>query len=167
MNKSKSVAIGGILVAINVILLYFTFILPTSKLTLLTLSSCVVPFAIIALGKNNAILIYFSSSILAFILGLKTIALMYLIFFGLYGIVKYYIESLRKTPLEILLKILFFNVAFGILYFLYKSFILTTIPLKIHIAYVILLYQIGFFIYDYALTLVISLICKNINKLKI
>lgn len=166
MNKSKSVAIGGILVAINVILLYFTFIIPTSKLTLLTLSSCIVPFAIIALGKKSAILVYLSSSILAFILGLKTIAFMYFIFFGLYGLVKYYIESLRKTPLEIVLKILFFNVAFGILYFLYKSFILT-IPLKISIAYVIPLYQIGFFIYDYALTLVIALICKNINKLKL
>lgn len=166
MNKSKSVAIGGILVGINVILLYFTFIIPTSKLTLLTLSSCIVPFAIIALGKKTAILVYLSSSILALILGLKTIAFMYLIFFGLYGLVKYYIESLRKTPLEIVLKILFFNVAFGILYFLYKSFILT-IPLKISIGYIIVLYQIGFFIYDYAMTLVIALICKNINKLKL
>lgn len=166
MNKSKSVAIGGILVGINVILLYFTFIIPTSKLTLLTLSSCIVPFAIIALGKKTAILVYLSSSILALILGLKTIAFMYLIFFGLYGLVKYYIESLRKTTLEIVLKVLFFNVAFSILYFLYKSFILT-IPLKISIAYVIILYQIGFFIYDYAMTLVIALICKNINKLKL
>ena len=112
--KSRDIAIGGILVALTIIVLYATSILPISTLAILTIASAIIPICIIRSNVQTSIFVYISSSLIAFFLVPINISLLYFIFFGVYGIVKYFIERIRKEKLEIILKLVFFNIVFVI-----------------------------------------------------
>ena len=112
--KSRDIAIGGILVALTIIVLYATSILPISTLAILTIASAIIPICIIRSNVQTSIFVYISSSLIAFFLVPINISLLYFIFFGVYGIVKYFIERIRKENLEIILKLVFFNIVFVI-----------------------------------------------------
>ena len=94
--KSRDIAIGGILVALTIIVLYATSILPISTLAILTIASAIIPICIIRSNVQTSIFVYISSSLIAFFLVPINISLLYFIFFGVYGIVKYFIERINK-----------------------------------------------------------------------
>lgn len=164
MNKSLYIAKGGMLTALSVILLYLSFILPTNKLTLLTLSSLIIPVAIITMNIKSSILVYASTSTIIFLLGLKSVFILYLLIFGPYGIIKLYIERLKKSYIEIILKLLYFNITLSLLYLLSKALLFQYINIDFPLPLIVLLLQIGIFIYDYALTLLINLFQRKILK---
>ena len=110
--KARDIALGGILVALTTIVLYATSILPISTLAILTIASALIPVCIIRSNIQTSIFVYISSSLIAFFLVPINISFLYFIFFGVYGIVKFFIERIRKEKLEILFKIVFFNIAF-------------------------------------------------------
>ena len=110
--KARDIALGGILVALTTIVLYATSILPISTLAILTIASALIPVCIIRSNIQTSIFVYISSSLIAFFLVPINISFLYFIFFGVYGIVKYFIERIRKEKLEILFKIVFFNISF-------------------------------------------------------
>jgi hypothetical protein len=161
--KANALARGGLYTALSVILMYFSIILPTNKLSILTLVSAVIPLSIITTNLKNSILVYVASSIIALILGFKGTALAYLLFFGLYGIIKYYIERIRKLLFEIILKLAFFNLSMLILYFISKTFLNSLLITKLPIYFVIIAVQIAFILYDYALTTIIAFINKKLS----
>ena len=161
MNKSSELAKGGIFTALTLILLYLTSIIPTSKIALLTLASALIPFSIISLGYKSSILIYLSSSILAFLFVDKKIAFMYVSFLGVYGFIKNLAEKINNIYIEIILKVLFFNVFLIIFYYLYKILFLGYGDLNFSKPLIIILSEIIFLIYDYGLTLIISFYIKK------
>lgn len=160
MPYSKKIAYGGFFTAITIILLYLSYILPTSKLTILTLVSAVIPLSILTTGVKNTFIVFLSSFAVSFFLGLREMSLLYLLFFGVYGIVKYYIEKLYKIPLEIFLKLIFFNISLGLILFIIKSTLINISNTYLPLYAVIILAQFIFLIYDYCLTLIIFYI-KN------
>ena len=162
--KSKYIAESGLFVALTVVVLYATSLFSISTLSLLTIASCLIPISIIRTSIKNTILVYIASSILSFILIPKiNIALYYTLFFGIYGIVKYFIEKTRKIPLEILLKLISFNILLGITYLITKSFLSVIYP-SISLWLLWIAAQVVFLIYDYALTLAISFFLRRFNK---
>ena len=104
--KAKNIALGGILVALTSIVLYATSILPISTIAILTIASAIIPVCIIRSDIQTSIFVYIASSLIAFFLVPINISLLYFIFFGIYGIVKYFIERMRKEKIEILLKLI-------------------------------------------------------------
>lgn len=160
MHKASNITRGGLFAALSLIFIYLSSIAPTNKLALLTLSSFIIICSILIMGIKSSFVLYISVSMLSFfLLASKGIAVVYLTFFGVYGFIKYYIEKLNKLPLEILLKLLFFNSSLGILFLLYDTLFISLIDLskiKFSIYLVILVLQIAFLIYDYILTLFIS-----------
>lgn len=165
MDRSKYIAKGGFFTSLTVIILYVSSIIPTSKLTLLSITTSIISISILSINIRSSFIVYMASFILSFILGLKGLSITYLLFFGLYAFMKYYIEGLRKLFLELLLKLTFFNVSMLILFYIYKH-MLHHIP-SINIPYYILLIilQIIFIIFDYALTLIIYKINIHIKKI--
>lgn len=162
--KSKYIAESGLLVALTVVVLYATSLFSISTLSLLTIASCLIPISIIRTSIKNTILVYIASSILSFILIPKiNIAIYYTLFFGIYGIVKYFIEKTRKMILEILLKLISFNILLGITYLITKSFLSVIYP-SISLWLLLIAAQVVFLIYDYALTLAISFFLRRFNK---
>lgn len=156
---------GGIITAIGVILIYLSTIIPGNKLFLLSIASCLIPIAVISTSLKNSFIIYFSTSILAFLMsGLTTSVIAYALFFGVYGIVKYYIEKIRKLPIEILLKLIFFNVCFFIFYNILMLFTSSSLNLKLPIYIFIIGGELIFLFYDYFLTVMIVFINKRLLK---
>ena len=162
--KSKYIAESGLLVSLTLVILYATSIIPISKLSILTIASCLIPISIIRTSIKNTILVYIASSILSFFLVPTNIALYYILFFGLYGIIKHLIEKIKNIPLEVLLKLIAFNILLFIIYLIAKSFLGISSP-KFPLWTLLLAAQIVFLIYDYALTLVISFFLKRFHKL--
>jgi hypothetical protein len=162
--KSKYIAESGLLVALTLVILYATSIIPISKLSILTVASCLIPISIIRTSIKNTILVYIASSVLSFFLVPTNIALHYTLFFGVYGIIKYLIEKAKNIPLELLLKLIAFNILLGIIYLITKSF-LGISSTKFSLWILLLGAQIVFLVYDYALTLAISFFLSRFNKL--
>ena len=159
MNKASNMAKGGIITALSIILLYFSSIMPTNKLSFIIVASFLIPLSIINLNFRTSLIVYSSISILSlFLLPLKGIAILYILFFGAYGFIKFLIEKIRKTLIEILLKLTYFNMVLAVLILLYKQFFATMIDIKYLTTYLvvsIILSQILFVAYDYLVTLMI------------
>lgn len=168
--SSKQLVTGSILTTLTLVILYTTLLIPTNTLTLLTLASITVPIALIKENTQTAILVYITSSILGVILLPLNISLLYFLFFGMYGLVKHFIERLHRFSFEWILKLIFFNMIFIIGYTLFEKLIspgiLDKLLLVIHsflpnsnfssFAIVFLLAQVFFILYDYALTCLID-----------
>ena len=161
--KSKYTAESGLLVALTLVSLYATSILPISKLSILTIASCLIPIAIIRTSVKHAILVYIASSILGFFLVPPNIAIYYTLFFGVYGIIKYFIEKFRNIAIELIIKLVSFNLLLGATYLITKGF-LGIISIKFSLLILWIVAQGVFLVYDYALTLVISFFLSRFHK---
>lgn len=161
MNKSSKIARGGLLTALSVLLIYLTNIAPTSKLSILTIVSAIIPFSILTIGIKYSAIVYSAVSILSLILPSKGIGISYILFFGLYGFVKYYVESLNKTIIEIIVKLIYFNISLLIIYNLYSLLFFNALIKDFPVYVLAIGAQFAFIIYDYVLT---SMIIYMRNK---
>lgn len=105
---------------------------------------------------------YFASSVLIFMLAENEAKILYILFFGLYPILKGSIEKIRNLPVEYVVKFLFFNVAMALE--ILASVYVLGIPLEsngiagVYLYVVIaLLANVLFIVYDIAVTRLISL----------
>ena len=177
--KAKDIALGGILVALTTIVLYSTSILPISTLAILTIASALIPVCIIRSNIKTSIFVYISSSLNAFFLVPINISFLYFIFFGVYGIIKYFIERIRNEKVEIAFKLVFFNIAFIIGFIIMQNILGINIIAGLEvlvsrffntssrtIASIILwiVAQPVFLIYDYAMTMIITFYMERIHK---
>lgn len=177
--KAKDIALGGILVALTSIILYGASVLPISTLTILTIASAIIPICIIRSNIKTSIFVYIASSLIAFFIVPVNISLLYFIFFGVYGIIKYFIERMRKENIEIILKLIFFNISFIIGFLIMQKVLGINIIAGLEvlvskffqgssslIASIILcvIAQPIFLIYDYAMTMIITFYLDRIHK---
>ena len=58
--NARDMALGGVLVALNSIILYMASVIPTSTLTILTIASALIPICIIRSNVKTAIFVYFA-----------------------------------------------------------------------------------------------------------
>ncbi|EHI98934.1 membrane protein [Clostridium sp. DL-VIII] len=162
--KAKYIAENGIITALTLAILYSASIIPISTLSILTVASCLIPISIIRTSIKNTILVYIASSILSFFLVTINIAIYYILFFGIYGIIKYFIEKIRNILIELVLKLVAFNMLLSVIYFIGTN-LLINLDTKFPIYIVWIIAQVVFLIYDYALTLIISFYLSRIHKL--
>lgn len=155
--NSRKAALGGILLAMAVITLYLEAVMPVNKLSLYALSSFFVALMIVESGVKAGWTFYMASCLLAFIIVPDKIALLpYVLFFGLYGIVKFYIEKLRKLILEYLLKFVCFNLSLGAAVLFIREYIANIVKIDFPWWALVIALEIVFFIYDYVYTLFIQ-----------
>ena len=161
--KSNKLAIGGISVALSLVILYLTNIIPINTLAILTIASSVIPISLIKTDIKTSIMVYIVTSVCSFMFLPITYSIMYIFLFGVYGIIKSFIERLHNTPIEIILKLVYFNIILIIGYFVLPS-LLGNIKISLFIAFISS--NIVFLIYDYALTIVITYFITKFNKNK-
>lgn len=180
--KSNNITLGGILIALTLVVLYSASILPISTISVLTIASAIVPVCIIRSNIKTAVLVYVASSIISLFFVPLNIWLLYTLIFGGYGIIKFMIEKLRRQNLEIILKFLYFSTIFILAIVLSKAILGIDVFMaaeKIISKYIsvngrilsgFLYWVIGtvvFYLYDYAMTLIISFYMERIhNKVK-
>lgn len=139
--------------------------MPTNKLALISSASFIIPISILNIGVKMTSVVYLAVSILSLILiPSKGVATVYILFFGLYGFIKLYIEKLKKLPIELFLKLLFFNMVLFLCSFLYTQFFAGMINIEPYTNYlipVIIVAQVAFMAYDYLVTILIQWVCHK------
>lgn len=163
--KAYEIAKGGLLTALSVVLIFFSSILPAGKLFVLAVASCIAPMAVLNLKIKGCLIEYLASSVLSLIIiGPRDVVIAYITFFGIYGLIKFLIERMNKLPVEIILKLAYYNLAVLIIFLVYKTLFLNGLNFKMPLYVILLLSEFAFLIYDYALTLFISYFNRHLNK---
>lgn len=158
---SRSIALGGILGAGSIVLLYFAGVVPSGRLGFAAAAGLFPMVGVLAAGRFTGILCWAVSGLVGLILlPDKGITILYLLFLGLYPVVKSWIEFLRKLPLEWALKLVYFNLCLTIVWFLGNSLLLPSLPLWLsqNILLVYLAGNVVFVIYDIGLSRLIALL---------
>ena len=117
MRTTKRLTLSAMLVALGVVLMLFGALFEVVDLSLAALASLLLVFAMIEIGMPYPWLIWLSTSLIMFLLfpG-KTVWIMYFSF-GVYPILKAYIERLPRG-FWIILKLVYLNAILVALYFL-------------------------------------------------
>lgn len=156
-NKTKNTAICGLMIALSVVLMMLTTLVPVFMYVIPVITGLLVLFVADISDRKWGIGVYFSTAFLSLLLITdKEAALTYALFFGYYPLIKDIIEKLPKA-LAWFLKIGLFNAAavgigvisfylFGVSGEEYNEFGKYTIPILLIMA------NIVFFLYDFCLT---------------
>lgn len=165
-RAAMKVAYPAILGALSLILVYVGSVVPSGNWGVVAVAGLLPAAAVISVGMKAGLLCWGGVSLLAFILipG-KFCVLMYAVLFGLYPIVKSFVERIgRKVP-EYLLKLIFFNGAFTTLYLTMKAAVLESVPTALSVVWILYLAgNIVFLMYDFGFTKLISLYITRIDR---
>lgn len=158
---SRKIAYGGILLAINSILLLLVNIIPINTLFLLGLASLPIAIVIMEWGPKAGVIFYVGSVLLSFMLmANKSQWILYIFTFGIYGLVKYMIEQGRSFTQEYVMKLICANILIVITYFILKPFVY--IPVNI---ITIVIFEVAFIIYDFVYSKFIDYYNDKLRKL--
>ncbi len=165
-ESTKRLTVCAMLSALGVVLLFLGSIINVIDISMAVIASLLCVFAVIEYGKSAPWLIYAVTAILSLLLlPAKTPAVMYLLFFGYYPIVKEKLEQ-QSRPVAWLLKELIFHLALAILMVLGHFLLFPTAELSgilFYYAAFVVLAEIAFPLYDVALTRLISLYLYRIR----
>lgn len=165
-DNSKRLALSGLLLALAVAALFLASIMPTSKLSLYALSSFFIAVIIIEYGTRAGWVFYAASCLLALIVVQDKLRIIpYIVFFGIYGILKLYIERLRNIVIEYVLKLAYFNICLVLAIIFIKEFLFTGLDTKFPWWIVIAALQVVFVIYDYVYSLFIQYYNNRLKKM--
>ncbi len=119
-NKSaSSVAFGGIISALAVLMMFFTGIFPFATYALPALSGLLLVVIVIDHGMKWAWCVYVAiSALVVLITPDREAAAMFVLFFGYYPILKSILERIKLRVVEYVLKFAIFNVAMVVSYLL-------------------------------------------------
>lgn len=156
------------LTALGVFFIYLSSILPTSRMFLEGLTSCLILASIILMGTKNSIAVYAATAVLSFLVcGIRLATISYVLVFGLYGFVKYYIEGLDKIVLEYVLKLVYCNICLAVLFAIYKLFMPNLFDIKAALYIIAIAAQFIFLVYDYLLSAFVTYFRKRYGKLNL
>lgn len=158
---SKKMAYSGILLGLNILLLLISNLISINTMFFMGLASLIISVIVMEYGVNTGVVFYIASIILSFIvMPNKSQWLLYTLTFGIYGLVKYFIEKGRPIYIEVILKLIFANLVAVILYLILKNIVI--IPINI---ITIIVYQVAFLVYDYVYSLFIEYYNEKIKRI--
>lgn len=119
-NKSaSSVAFGGIVSALAVLLMFFTGVFPFATYALPALAGLLLVVIVIDHGMKWAWSVYGAISLLVILITPdREAATMFVLFFGYYPILKSLLEQIKVKVIEYVIKFAIFNVAMVVAYLL-------------------------------------------------
>lgn len=158
-TKTGLVALGGVLAAGSLAVLWLACVVPSGQLGVTAAAGLFPVGAVLAAGRGAGLLCWAAASILGLLLlPDKGVALMYLVFLGLYPVVKSRLEQLKSRPAEWAGKLVYLNAALSVLWFAFRGLFLPALPEWMS-AQVWVLYAAGnviFILYDIALSRLIG-----------
>lgn len=158
---SKKITYSGILLGLNIVLLLISNLISINTMFFMGLASLIISVIVMEYGVNTGVVFYIASIILSFVvMPNKSQWLLYTLTFGIYGLVKYFIEKGRPIYIEVILKLIFANLVAVILYLILKNIVI--IPINI---ITIIVYQVAFLVYDYVYSLFIEYYNEKIKRI--
>lgn len=127
-NSTQILTFSAIMTALGVILLLLGAMMPGMRIACAAVASVVVSLIVIRCGLLYALLSVIATAIIAFlVVPAKELALLYLVFFGPYALVKNLIERLHRLPLEWILKLMCCGIV-AVLLFWFSEQVLAMVP---------------------------------------
>jgi len=165
-KKSRGVVYPAIFGALALVVLYLGTMVPTGVWGVAALAGLFPLAVVLSVGLAAGLICWAGVTVLAFLLlPDKFLALLFGALFGLYPIVKGLVERLRRLPLELILKLAFFNAALTALFLIMKTAVLGSLPAALGVVWA--LYLAGnavFLVYDFGLTKLIALYMERIHR---
>lgn len=171
MGKSVRVAFCGIITALCTVLMFMTSLIPTATYALPALSGVLLIAVVVELGAGWAWPVYVAASILSLLLaGDKEAAMLFVLFFGYYPILKAAIEKIPGKSICYLLKFAVFNASMVIAFLL--SIWVLGVPQEsftlfgVYLPFVFLIIgNLVFLLYDYAVSSLVVTYYQKVHKL--
>ncbi len=157
-KRASRVALGGVLTALSLLLLYLATLVPSGRMGVVAVAGLVPGVGVVSGGFVTGFLCYAATGLLGFLLlPDKGCALLYVILLGLYPVLKGVIERLRKLPLELVLKLVFFNGVTSVLFFGFSKLFFPLLPELLHQPlYLYVAGNVVFLIYDFGVSKLIT-----------
>lgn len=128
-RSARAVALCGILAALALVFLFGACVVPTGQLGLTAVAGLFPMAAVISVGVRAGFLCWAAAGLLGLLLVPdKGCAVLFLLFLGLYPVVKSLIERLRNLPAEWVLKLLFFNAMLAVSVLTVGGFLFSSLP---------------------------------------
>lgn len=155
------------LAALSLLLMLLTRAVPFSEMALPAVAGVLLIFAVMEMGAGWALVIYAAVSLLSLLVAFENgAALYYILFFGLYPILKNYVERIRTRPLQWAAKLALFNLCAVALYFLTaRLFGMPQAIARYGLALAVAVVNVTFVIYDFALSRLIVLYVYKIRRM--
>ena len=110
-NVSYKVALGGVISSLCLLAMFFTGVVPFLYLTLPMIAGALITIIVVEVNYSWALMTYLAVSLLSiFVTFDKSAALVFILFFGHYPVLKYKIEKIKIKPLMFLVKLVTFNI---------------------------------------------------------
>lgn len=124
MSKSGKIALGGLLTALVVVLMFLTGLIPIGTYALPAIAGVLLIVAVIEIGAKWAWMIYAAVAVLSLLFAAdKEAALLFVLFFGYYPVLKSFLERISNKVLSWISKFAVFNVAVVACFFLAVNFL--------------------------------------------
>ncbi len=165
-RTAHRVSLTAMFSAMSLLFLYLAAVLPTMRLAMFFLSSIFIMGLILEEEIGLAFLMYITVSALGMLFMLPHIVyvLPYVIFFGHYGIGKYYIEIRVKDKIvRYIVKLLYYNVALVLIYLLAQATLKEMMD-ALPIWALLLIAEAAFVVFDYLFTKVTAYYFNNIRR---
>jgi len=171
LSKSIRVAFCGIITALCTVLMFLTSLIPIATYALPALAGVLLVIVVIEMGVSWAWPVYIAASILSLLVaGDKEAAILFVVFFGYYPILKAIFEKITKKYLSYLFKFFVFNISMIVAFFIsirvlgvpQDSF--TVFGMYLPWAFLIV-GNFAFLLYDYAISTIVVAYYQRFHKL--
>ena len=166
-RTAHRVSLTAMFAAMSLLFLYLAAVLPTARFAMYFISSIFIMGLILEEEIGLAFLMYVAVSLLGLLLMMPQFAFVmpYVLFFGHYGLGKYYLEThVKDKVVRYILKLLYYNVALVLIYLVARATVVDILDV-IPIWAVILIAEAAFVIYDFLFTKVTGYYFNNIRRL--
>jgi len=166
-TKTRQVALCALLCAFTLIVLYAAAMLPNFQFGLTAAAGLFPAAAVISAGGAAGVLTYAAAGVLAvLLLPDKFCGILFLLCFGLYPILKHWVERLDRLALEWILKITICEGILSLFWFAFREIMLLNIPVMKETAW--LYYLAGtaaFVIYDVGMSKLLAFYQVRVDRI--
>ena len=157
-SRTFKITLGGICLALAVIFMFAATFVPGVELTLFAISSLFTAVVIIETGNPKSFLMFAGASILGLVLIPNKVAIIpYVVLFGYYPILKFYIEKIKSGIMQVVCKTIYFAAVLSLGLLAFKSVIAQSINLPDYpVALLIVAGTLVMLLYDFVLTFLIN-----------
>lgn len=157
-------ALAGMLAALGVVVLFAGYATGVMDLTALCVTSVLTAVAVVELGGAYPYMVWGVTSVISFvILPDKSLAAGYLLFGGIYPVLKLYFEQIRSRVLEWAVKLLYGGAVLGALYLMSRFLFGLETETGWLAAALAAGYAVFFVVYDFALNAAMTMYMRRIR----
>ena len=166
-RTAHRISLAAMFASLSLLFLYLASVLPTMRIAMYFLSSVFVMGLVIEEEIGLAMLMYAAVSLLSLLLMPNILRVVpYVLFFGHYGIGKYYIQTrIKDKVVAYVVKLLYYNLALVLIYLLARQILIEDVFAQgVPFWLFIVLAEVAFVVYDFSYAKVTTFYFNNIRR---